>query len=140
MVGRSAARKKETHNENIITIRTISNAVLVHDNTATALDLPDTAFDVGMIDSESIDTVTSGQEILEDSDHKQNKQTKPSLFSEKQIDELFESEDKRQSNLESTKNWEQKQEFPVEEVNKIVVHHHGPSLFDCNQGCFTNKL
>ena len=54
MVERSAARKKENDNENIITIRTISNAVLVHDITAKALDLPDTAFDVGMIDSESM--------------------------------------------------------------------------------------
>jgi hypothetical protein len=130
--------QKESDNENIITIRTISNAVLVHDNTATALDLPDTAFDVGMIDSESIDTVTSEQEKVQDSDAKLNIQTKTSLLSEKQIDDLQESEDERQYNLESTMQGEQKQEYPVEEVNKKAKHHHGPSLFDCKQGCFTN--
>ena len=140
VVGRSAARKKETETENIIHIRTISNAVLVHDNTATALDLPDTAFDVGMIDSESIDTVTSGQEILEDLENKLTEQTKTSLSSDKPIGELHESEDERQSNPESTMDGEQKQEFPVEEVKRIAEHHHGPSLFDCNLGYFTNKL
>ena len=93
VVGRSAARKRETDNENIITIRTISYAVLVHDTTATALDLPDTVFDVGMIDSESIDTVTSGQKTLEDKDNKHDEHTKTSLSSEKQMEELHESED-----------------------------------------------
>jgi hypothetical protein len=136
VVGRSAARKKENDNENIIHIRTISNAVLVNDN----IDLPDTVFDVGMIDSESIDTVTSGQEILEDLENKLTKQTKTSLYIEKPIGELHKSEDERQSNPESTMDGGQKQQFPEEEVNRIEEHQHGPSLFDCNQGCFTNKL
>ena len=140
MVGRSAARKKENDNENIITIRTISNAVLVDDNNAKALDLPDTAFDVGMIDSESINTVTSGQDTVEDSDYKHNEQTMPSFSSEKQMEEWHESEDERHSNLKSAMQGEQKQEFPEEEENIRAEHHHGPSLFDCNQGCFTNKL
>ena len=96
-MARSAGRKKET--ENIITIRTISNAVLVHDNTAKALDLPDTDFDVGMIDSESINTVTSGQDTVEDSDYKHNEQTMPSFSSEKQMEEWHESEDERHYNL-----------------------------------------
>ena len=86
-------------------------------------------FDVGMIDSESINTVTSGEETFVYSDDKLNEQTKTSLSIEKEIEELHESEDERQSNPEIAM-----QEFPVE------GHHHGPSLFDCNQGCFTNKL
>ena len=110
-----------------ICISTISNSV-THNGGVECLD------DNNVDDSESLDSDNSVEYNADDGGTRQVQHIRTGMEGETQSGALYRSKEDTKPTFDIRSHHS---ELKIVDVN-YLSHHHGPSLFDCDHGCFDN--